>query len=243
MHLLQCSTSSSNHRWKQKIIVKMCLRKTIIIATNQTTIKQRNTAKQTFKTVILETASKKLSFRLKQQFTHTSHTSTSRHVTSKCCNTHTHTRGKFNNKNSKINGPKWANSGRVREWLDLYLPPKKKKRETVDTLGGNEPAKAADVADAEEKADSALNNGNWPVAGSIAEPRKKRSTFSKEVLQRVILPAKEWMQKSTQMAALFCAVVVTLGSQNSQSSTVVVGAAAAAIIPMIAKDCNRPDWG
>ena len=41
------------------------------------------------------------------------------------------------------------------------------------------------------------------------------------------------------MAALFCAVVVTLGSENSQSSTVVVDAAA--IIPMIAKDCNRPD--
>lgn len=36
----------------------MCLRKTIIIATNQAAIKQRNTAKQTFKTVILEAASK-----------------------------------------------------------------------------------------------------------------------------------------------------------------------------------------
>lgn len=65
---------------------------------------------------------------------------------------------------------------------------KRKKQKTVDTLGGNEPAKAADVADAEEKADSALN---WPVAESIAEPKKRRSTFSKEVLQRVILPAKE----------------------------------------------------
>ena len=65
---------------------------------------------------------------------------------------------------------------------------KRKKQKTVDTLGGNEPAKVADVADAEEKADSALN---WPVAESIAEPKKRRSTFSKEVLQRVILPAKE----------------------------------------------------